>query len=161
MDVVSADRLRDSDRFTKDVLASLNRAGWQERAAWCQQGLLIDGRRKSIQPMAARLRGTVREQALNYFVTNGPWRVEPVRTRIAEMVHETISPAAWAVDDTGLLKCRRPRPNADGQDAGVTSASTARPAAVLPAKRYGRCASGTPALISTQIRCCETPRSTG
>ncbi len=38
MDVVSADRFRDSDRFTKDVLASLNRAGWQERAAWVNKG---------------------------------------------------------------------------------------------------------------------------
>jgi hypothetical protein len=32
---------------------------------------VLDGRRKSIQPMAGRL-ATVREQALNHFVTNSP-----------------------------------------------------------------------------------------
>jgi SRSO17 transposase len=105
MDVVAAERLRDDlAGFTEDVFASLTRAGWQERAAWYQQGLLIDGRRKSIQPMASRLQGAVHEQALNHFVTKSPWPVEPVRSRIAELVDEAVSPAAWAIDDTGLLK---------------------------------------------------------
>src|SRR5919112_3080322 len=106
MDVVAAERLRDDlAGFTGDVFASLTRAGWQERAAWYQHGLLLDGRRKSIQPMAARLQGRVHEQALNHFVTNSPWPVEPVRARIAELVDDAIGPQAWAVDDTGWLKC--------------------------------------------------------
>ncbi|MDI6104066.1 transposase, partial [Actinoplanes sp. NEAU-A12] len=66
MDVVEADRLRDDlAEFASDVFASLTRAGWQDRAATYLQGLMIDGRRKSIQPMAARLQG-VHEQALNH-----------------------------------------------------------------------------------------------
>src|SRR3954454_20896148 len=103
MDVVAVERLRDDlAGFTEDVFASLARAGWQERAVRYQQGLMIDGRRKSIQPMAARLRGTVHEQALNHFVTNSPWPVEPVRSRIAELVDEAVAAHAWAIDDTGL-----------------------------------------------------------
>jgi SRSO17 transposase len=104
MDVVEVDRLRDGlAGFTAEVFASLTRSGWQERAGWYLQGLMIDGRRKSIQPMAARL-GGVHEQALNHFVTNSAWAVEPVRARIAELIDEAVGPVAWAVDDTGLLK---------------------------------------------------------
>jgi SRSO17 transposase len=33
------------------------------------------------------------------------WEVEPVRARVAKLVDEAISPAAWAIDDTELLKC--------------------------------------------------------
>jgi len=38
--------------------------------------------------MAARLDGVVHEQALNHFVTNSPWPVEPVRARLAELVDQ-------------------------------------------------------------------------
>ena len=56
MDVVEVERLRDDlAGFAAGVFGSLTRAGWRERAAWYLQGLMIDGRRKSIQPMAARL----------------------------------------------------------------------------------------------------------
>src|SRR3954447_12561701 len=104
MNVVEADRLRgDLTEFASEVFASLTRAGWQDRAAAYVQGLMIDGRRKSIQPMAARLQG-VHEQALNHFVTNSPWQVEPVRQRIAALADEAVTPVAWAIDDTGLLK---------------------------------------------------------
>src|SRR4051794_15973480 len=105
MRVVEVERLReDLTEYTADVFASLTRSGWQERAGWYLHGLMLDGRRKSIQPMAARLDGAVHEQALNHFVTNSPWPVEPVRARIAELVDEAIDPHAWAIDDTGLLK---------------------------------------------------------
>ena len=125
MDVVAAERLRDElAGFTEDVFASLTRAGWQERAAWYQQGLMIDGRRKSIQPMAARLQGTVHEQALNHFVTNSPWDVAPVRERIAELVDEAVAPAAWAVDDTGLLKCGTASPCVARQYTGTAGKVT-------------------------------------
>lgn len=105
MRVVEVERLRDDlAEYTADVFASLTRAGWQERAGWYLHGLMLDGRRKSIQPMAARLGGAVHEQALNHFVTNSPWPVEPVRSRIAELIDQAVTPVAWAVDDTGLLK---------------------------------------------------------
>src|SRR3954449_5165183 len=98
MQIVEVERLVDDlTEYTADVFASLTRAGWQERAGWYLHGLMLDGRRKSIQPMAARLDGAVHEQALNHFVTNrtnSPWPVEPVRARIAELVDEAVSPVA-------------------------------------------------------------------
>ena len=85
------------------MFVSLTRSGWQDRAGWYLRGLMLDGRRKSIQPMAARL-PDVHEQALNHFVTNSPWDVTPVRARLAELVEDAVTPQAWAIDDTGLLK---------------------------------------------------------
>ena len=155
MDVVAAERLRDDlAEFTGDVFASLTRAGWQERAAWYQHGLMLDGRRKSIQPMAARLQGTVHEQALNHFVTNSPWPVEPVRARIAELVDDAISPAAWAVDDTGLLKCGIASPCVARQYTGtagkVTNCQIAVSVSMVtdtrPARSTGGCSSPSPGI---------------
>ena len=124
MDVVEADRLReDLFEFSSDVFASLTRSGWRDRAAAYVQGLMIDGRRKSIQPMAARLRG-VHEQALNHFVTNSPWPVEPVRERIAALADDAITPAAWAIDDTGLLKCGTASPCVARQYTGTAGKVT-------------------------------------
>ena len=105
MDVVAVQRLADDlDAFVADVFASLRRSGWPDRAADYLRGLMLDGRRKSIQPMAARLAGP-HEQALNHFVTNSPWDAAAVRRRLAVRMDEAIEPTAWALDDTGWLKC--------------------------------------------------------
>jgi SRSO17 transposase len=121
MGVVEAERPRDDlTGFTADVFASLTRSGWQDRAGWYLRGLMLDGRRESIQPMAVRLDGAVHEQAVNHFVTNSQWRVEPVRARIAELVDEAIDPQAWAIDDTGLLTCGTASP-------GVAASTPAAP----------------------------------
>lgn len=105
MDTVAVQRLADDlDNFVMDVFAPLTRAGWQDRAADYLRGLMLDGRRKSIQPMAARLAGP-HEQALNHFVTNSPWDAAAVRQRLAVRMDKAISPTAWALDDTGWLKC--------------------------------------------------------
>jgi SRSO17 transposase len=125
MRVVEVERLReDLTEYTADVFASLTRSGWQERAGWYLHGLMLDGRRKSIQPMAARLGGAVHEQALNHFVTNSPWPVEPVRARIAELVDEAVEPVAWAIDDTGLLKCGTASPCVARQYTGTAGKVT-------------------------------------
>lgn len=105
MDTVAVQRLGDDlDEFVADVFGSLTRSGWQERAGHYLRGLMLDGRRKSVQPMAARLAGP-HEQALNHFVTNSPWDAAKVRERLAVRMDEAIDPAAWALDDTGWLKC--------------------------------------------------------
>ncbi len=79
------------------------------RAGHYLRGFMLDGRRKSIQPMVARLQGP-HEQALNHFVTNSPWQVAPVRRRIAERIDEALEGPAWAIGDTGLLKYGRASP---------------------------------------------------
>jgi SRSO17 transposase len=124
MDVVEAGWLRDDlVEFALDVFGSLSRSGWRDRATAYLQGLMIDGRRKSIQPMAARLQ-SVHEQALNHFVTNSPWRVEPVRQRIAALADEAVRPTAWAIDDTGLLKCGTASPCVARQYTGTAGKVT-------------------------------------
>lgn len=105
MDVREVERLGgDLADFTADVFGSLTRVGWQDRAGQYVRGLMVDGWRESIQPMAGRLPG-VHDQALNHVVTNSPWGVVPVWRRLASRMDEAITPAVWAVDDTGWLKC--------------------------------------------------------
>lgn len=67
------------------------------------RGLMLDGKRKSIEPMAARLQDGD-EQCLQQFVNQSPWRWEPVRERLALRLSEAIEPAAWVIDDTGFPK---------------------------------------------------------
>jgi SRSO17 transposase len=62
--------------------------------------LLLDGRRKSMQPMAQRL--GVDEQVLQQFVSSSTWAVEPVRQRLARKAVAVIAPGARVVDDTGF-----------------------------------------------------------
>ncbi|AJP00997.1 transposase [Streptomyces cyaneogriseus subsp. noncyanogenus] len=65
---------------------------------------MLDGRRKSVQPMAERLPdGNM--QALQQFVNQSPWDPLPVRRRIAERLSEVITPEAWVVDDVSFPKC--------------------------------------------------------
>lgn len=67
------------------------------------RGLMLDGRRKSIEPMAARLEDG-EEQCLQQFVNQSPWDETAVRKRLAARMSEEISPEAWIVDDTGFPK---------------------------------------------------------
>jgi SRSO17 transposase len=70
------------------------------------RGLMLDGKRKSIEPMAARLEDGD-EQCLQQFVNQSPWRWEPVRERLAVRMSAVIEPEAWVIDDTGFPKFGR------------------------------------------------------
>jgi len=91
------------EAFADDIFASLARTDQRARGECYLRGLMLDGRRKSIEPMAARL-GEVHYQALHHFVAVSPWDWRPVRRRLAEVLTTALSPAAWAVDDTGFPK---------------------------------------------------------
>jgi SRSO17 transposase len=67
------------------------------------RGLMLDGRRKSIEPMAARLEDGD-EQCLQQFVNQSPWDPIAVRRRLASQMCAEIEPEAWIVDDTGFPK---------------------------------------------------------
>jgi len=82
--------------------------GRSERRHWCSMylsGLLLDGERKSIEPMAARLPGGD-EQALQQFVNQSPWEPAPVMNRLVEVMMEALRPPAGVLvlDDTTLPK---------------------------------------------------------
>jgi SRSO17 transposase len=89
--------------FADDVFASLPRTDQRARGQCYLRGLMLDGRRKSIEPMAARL-GEVHYQALHHFVAASPWDWRPVRRRLAELLCRALAPTAWVVDDTGFPK---------------------------------------------------------
>jgi SRSO17 transposase len=91
------------EAFADDLFASLPRADQRARGECYLRGLLLDGRRKSIQPIAERL-GEVHYQALHHFVAVSAWDWRPVRRRLAEMMTAALQPTAWAVDDTGFPK---------------------------------------------------------
>jgi SRSO17 transposase len=91
------------EAFAEDLFASLPRADQRVRGQCYLRGLMLEGRRKSIEPMAARL-GEVHYQALHHFVAASPWDWRPVRRRLAEVLCGALSPIAWVVDDTGFPK---------------------------------------------------------
>jgi SRSO17 transposase len=89
--------------FADDLFASLPRADQRARGQCYLRGLMLEGRRKSIEPMAQRL-GEVHYQALHHFIGVSPWDWRPVRRRLAELLCAALSPTAWVVDDTGFPK---------------------------------------------------------
>jgi len=68
--------------------------------------MMLDGKRKSIEPMAARLEDGD-EQCLQQFVNQSPWSAEAVRERLARRMSAEIAPEAWVIDDTGFPKFGR------------------------------------------------------
>jgi SRSO17 transposase len=68
------------------------------------RGLLMDGERKSIEPMADRLPdGDV--QALQQFVNQSPWSTREVRASLARKVEREFVPEAyWFVDEVSFPK---------------------------------------------------------
>jgi SRSO17 transposase len=100
--------------FAEDLFESIPR---KDQRRWGQtylRGLLLDGKRKSIEPMAARLvKGDPQadayavEQALQQFCNQSPWDPVPVRRRLAQRMTAAIQPAAWVIDDTAFPKFGR------------------------------------------------------
>ena len=100
--------------FAEDIFQSIPR---KDQRRWGQtylRGLLPDGKRKSIEPMAARLaRGDpaadadALEQALQQFVNQSPWDPTLVRRRLAQRMTTALAPDAWVIDDAGFPKFGR------------------------------------------------------
>jgi SRSO17 transposase len=93
------------DEYVEGFSAALRRS---ERRYWCKlylTGLLLDGERKSIEPMAARVPGG-EEQAMQQFVNQSPWEHEPVQEKLLKLMHQRYgSPkGALVLDDTTLPK---------------------------------------------------------
>jgi SRSO17 transposase len=85
--------------FLDDLVIHMGRAERQHWAGLYIRGLLLDGERKSIEPMAARLPGAD-VQALRQFVGQSPWPWEPVQEALALSVVDHLLPEAVYVLDT-------------------------------------------------------------
>jgi SRSO17 transposase len=89
--------------FAGEMFASMRRKDQRRWGEVYLRGLMLDGKRKSIEPMAARL-ADGDEQCLQQFVNQSPWDPVPVRRALARRLSSAIGPAAWVVDDTGFPK---------------------------------------------------------
>jgi SRSO17 transposase len=92
--------------FAEEMFAPLARKDQRRWGEVYLRGLMLDGKRKSIEPMAARL-ADGDEQCLQQFVNQSPWAWEPLRKRLARRLSAAIEPEAWIVDDTGFPKFGR------------------------------------------------------
>src|SRR5947209_17498511 len=105
------------EEFAAEMFAPLARRDQRDKGATYVRGLLLDGRRKSMQPLAARLGAD--EQGLQQFVSSSTWAVEPVRERLARRAVAVIAPDAWVVDDTGFVKDGTASPGVARQYSGT------------------------------------------
>jgi SRSO17 transposase len=90
--------------FLADVVLSMGRKERRQHAEEYIRGLLMDGERKSIEPLASRLPdGDV--QALQQFVNQSPWSHGEVRASLARKVEQEFVPEAyWLVDEVSFPK---------------------------------------------------------
>ncbi|TQF01962.1 IS701 family transposase [Kitasatospora acidiphila] len=94
----------DLEAFAAEMFGAFTRADQRRWGQAYVRGLLLDGRRKSVEPMAARLGEDGNRQALAHFVTTSPWDPAHVRARLAWRMQDAIAPTALIIDDTGFLK---------------------------------------------------------
>ena len=104
--------------FAAEMYRPLVRCDQRAKGEQYVRGLLLEGRRKSIQPMAARL-SDGDEDGLQNFITDSPWDDVPVRRRLARRMTAEIEPEGWIVDDTGLPKDGRLSPGVAHQYCGA------------------------------------------
>jgi SRSO17 transposase len=104
--------------FAEQMYGSLARCDQRAKGEQYVRGLLLEGRRKSIQPMAARL-ADGDEQGLQQFITDSPWDDMPVRRRLARRMTAEIKPEGWVIDDTALPKDGRLSPGVGHQYCGA------------------------------------------
>ncbi|MFC7640760.1 IS701 family transposase [Streptosporangium lutulentum] len=105
------------ETFAAEVFSCFARADqrrWGERYV---RGLLTDGARKSMEPMAARL--GVDRQGLQQFLTDAPWSHQLVLAELAWRMDTAINPAAWVVDDVSFVKDGEESPGVAPQYCGA------------------------------------------
>src|SRR3954451_17286262 len=103
--------------FVQEVFAPLARKDQRAKGSLYLQGLMLEGRRKSMQPMGGRL--GVDYQQLQQFVSSSPWKIEPVRRTLANLAVDTVGPEAWVIDDTGFTKDGTSSPGVARQYSGT------------------------------------------
>jgi SRSO17 transposase len=92
------------EQFLKDLLEPMGRSERRHWGAVYIRGLLLNGERKSIEPLADRSdEGNV--QALQQFVGQSPWDWMPLWERLAKRMTAELEPdPVWVIDDTGFPK---------------------------------------------------------
>ncbi len=88
--------------FLGPAVKGLGRAERRTGAARYVQGLLLPGGRKSIEPLAERLR--VNAQSLQQIISDSPWEASVVWRSLRRDIIPSLGPSvAWIIDETGWL----------------------------------------------------------
>lgn len=100
---------KELNEFLDYVTDGMGRPERRRAMALYLTGLLLDGERKSVVPMAARLvehegEAEAMRQRLQQCVTVSTWADAEVRHRLALLFEKRLRPEAYIVDDTGFLK---------------------------------------------------------
>jgi SRSO17 transposase len=103
--------------FADEMFAGFARADQRANGLRYLRGLILDGQRKSMQPMAERL--GVDQQQLQQFMTSSTWDYVAVRRRLAARILALIDPVAWVLDDTGFVKDGDASPGVARQYSGT------------------------------------------
>lgn len=92
------------EQFLVDLLEPVGRSERRQWGGVYVRGLLLDGERKSIEPLAQRLpEGNV--QAMQQFIGQSPWEWNPVWEKLGKRMTAELEPEpAWVIDDTGFPK---------------------------------------------------------
>jgi SRSO17 transposase len=113
--------------------ALLGRKGRRESFALYAEGVLGDGERKSIEPIAARAcadpsRADAEHQRLLHFALDAPWSDDALRREAAHYAIEAMTTRepidSWIVDDTGFLKQGRHSVGVQRQYTGSAGKTT-------------------------------------
>ena len=93
------------EEFLERLTPSLGRTDRRRQARTYVAGLLLDGERKSVQPLAGRLGATDNGQALHHFIAHSPWAHEGLLVAMAqEAARLWPRPHAWIIDETSFPK---------------------------------------------------------
>jgi SRSO17 transposase len=106
--------------FMDDVASGLGRSEQRRAAGMYARGLIEQGTRKSLEPIVTRLGGgKVEYEALQHFLADSPWDAGVIERAVAERVCAVISPEAWVLDDTGVVKDGKHSPGVKRQYSGT------------------------------------------
>lgn len=106
--------------YFADVASGLVRSEQRRNAELYARALMEAGARKSLEPMVTRLGGgAVQYEALQHFIADSPWDTEVIDRAVAERVGAVIEPAAWVLDDTGIVKDGKRSPGVKRQYSGT------------------------------------------
>jgi SRSO17 transposase len=108
------------EEFGREVLAeAMNRPVQMENGGLYLRGLIEEGKRKSLEPMAERLGADADYQSMQQFLTDSPWDPAAVVRAVAERVAPEIEILAWVLDDTGFPKQGKRSPGVKRQYSGT------------------------------------------
>jgi SRSO17 transposase len=97
----------------------MNRPAQMANGGLYLRGLVEEGRRKSLEPMVARLGEDADYQSMQQFLTDSPWDPALVVKAVAERVAPAIDVEAWVLDDTGFPKQGKRSPGVKRQYSGT------------------------------------------